>query len=78
MLNGTKGSCFLKTHLYSPPFVLHIYVNGGIQMQPPFKSVSVHILIAKNVLMNTFHLQFDLCCHISPRLTGSEIKCSAG
>ncbi len=47
-------------------------------MQPPFKSVSVNILIAKNVLMNTFRLQFDLCCHISPRLTGSEIKCSAG
>ncbi len=33
-------------------------------MQPTFKSASVDILIAKNVLMNIFHLQFDLCCHI--------------
>ncbi len=47
-------------------------------MQPPFKSASVDILIAKNLLMNIFHLQFDLCCHISPRLTGAEIKCRAG
>ncbi len=55
-----------------------VYVNEGIQMQPPFKSASVDILIAKNVLMNILHLQFDLCCHISPRFTDSEIKCPAG